>query len=93
MSDIVSFWDAVIRDSTHDGNAEIPLENYTIKKPVFIGCAKKDVICTPALQKPVAAQFCPEATVEEFDTGHWVLTDAPDEVNLALDKWISSIVA
>ncbi|RXW14553.1 hypothetical protein EST38_g11300 [Candolleomyces aberdarensis] len=80
-----------------DGDAEdskkIPLENYTIKKPIFIGCAKKDVICVPALSKSVAAQFCPQATIEEFDTGHWVLTDAPDEVNSALDKWINSIVA
>jgi pimeloyl-ACP methyl ester carboxylesterase len=28
-----------------------------------------------------------------FDTGHWVLSEAPDEVNEALEKWIGSIVA
>ncbi|RXW14559.1 hypothetical protein EST38_g11299 [Candolleomyces aberdarensis] len=80
-------------DGDMEDSKKIPLENYTIKKPVFIGCTKKDVICVPAFQKAVAAQFCPQVTIEEFDAGHWVLTDVPEEVNSALDKWISSIVA
>ncbi|KAJ2934991.1 hypothetical protein H1R20_g2113, partial [Candolleomyces eurysporus] len=80
-----------------DGELEdakkIPLANYKIHKPVFLGCALKDEICLPAFQKPITAQFCPQTTVHDFDTGHWVLNGAADEVNEALDKWIAGISA
>jgi pimeloyl-ACP methyl ester carboxylesterase len=78
---------------TSNKTTEIPFANYKINKPVFLGCTLKDEICLPALQKPITAQFCPQTTVHEFNTGHWVLNDVPDEVNEALDKWITESIS
>ncbi|RXW19532.1 hypothetical protein EST38_g6344 [Candolleomyces aberdarensis] len=83
---------AVSAEELEDGK-KVPLENYKVQKPVFIGCTKRDVICLPALAQATARQFCPQATIETFDAGHWVLAQAPNEVNSALEKWINSIVA
>ncbi|KAJ2920520.1 hypothetical protein H1R20_g16575, partial [Candolleomyces eurysporus] len=70
-----------------------PLENYIVQKPVYLGCTERDEICVPIIAQTAARQFCPQATIETFDTGHWVLLDVPNDVNLALEKWINSIIA
>lgn len=71
----------------------IPLDKYVIQKPVFFGGTAKDPVCIPALAMATLPRFCPNATTEIFQTGHWVLLEAPQEVNEALDKWISSVIA
>lgn len=72
---------------------ELPKENYVLTKPVFFGAAAKDVICVAALGKQVHAQLCPNTTVVDFETGHWVQNALPDKVNEELLKWIKSIGA
>jgi len=74
-------------------DADIPKEKYVITKPTFFGAASKDVVCIAALGKRVHAQLCPNTTIVDFDTGHWVQNALPDKVNEELLKWIKTVEA
>jgi len=74
-------------------DADIPKQNYIISKPAFFGAALKDYICVAAVGKQVHAQLCPNTTVVDFDTGHWVLNALPDRTNEELLKWIKTVEA
>ncbi|EMD40596.1 hypothetical protein CERSUDRAFT_148764 [Gelatoporia subvermispora B] len=75
-----------------DDYKQIPQERYVVQKPVFFGACKKDFVCLPALGLANADKLCPNLTVKEFDTDHWVQLAAPDELNIALKGWIDSMV-
>ncbi|KAF8167779.1 Alpha/Beta hydrolase protein [Crassisporium funariophilum] len=70
---------------------DVPQEKYTITKPTFYGAAKKDLIAIPQLGKASIEKFCTNATVKEYDAGHWVLWEAKDEVNNDLADWIAGL--
>ncbi|KAJ3548330.1 hypothetical protein NMY22_g1299 [Coprinellus aureogranulatus] len=89
----LNYYRIAVNGENGEDSKKVPLENYTIQKPVFFGGAAKDVICTPPLQQPSVDQFCPKATSHIFQTGHWVMTEAPNEVNEALEKWLQSVEA
>ena len=72
--------------------AGVPLENYEIKKPVFFGGAREDYIAVYWAQEALTRQFCPNVTVVNFNANHWVASQAPKEVNRALEKWINEVV-
>jgi len=74
-------------------DAEFPHEKYIISKPVFFGAALKDYLYAAALGKQVHAQLCPNTTVVDFDTGHWVHNALPDRANEELLKWITAVGA
>ncbi len=62
-----------------------------ITKPTFFGAALKDAVSVAALGKQVHAQWCPNTTIVDFDTGHWVQNALPDKVNEELLKWIKTV--
>ena len=64
-----------------------------LPKPSFFGAAKRDYICLAAVGKAITSQSCADATVKEFDTGHWTMTEAADEVNKELLAWLEEIKA
>lgn len=71
--------------------SEIPLDKYTVHNPVFFGATLRDYVCLEATGKHITQQFCPKATVVDFDTDHWVMLAEPDNVNRELLKWIESL--
>lgn len=73
-------------------DAEIPVDTYTIQKPVFFGGSHNDPICVDTAQVAGARAFCPNLTVANFNTTHWIAAEAAKEVNEALDRWISEAV-
>ncbi len=76
-----------------DTVTEIPKAKYVVTKPAFFGAALKDAVCVAAFGKQVHAQWCPDTTVVDFDTGHWVQNALPDKVNEELLKWIKTVEA
>jgi len=84
------------RTAIHNGQDDaklIPLENYAIKKPVFLGTGAKDLVCISAVQKATASPFCSQLTLKEYPTGHWVPLEASEAVNADLENWITSVVS
>ncbi len=71
--------------------ADIPKENYVIKQPVFFGGCKQDYICLSAPAIATIGQTCPNVTVREFESDHWVQLAAPDQLNEALLAWVQNI--
>lgn len=70
----------------------IPTTSYDIHKPVFFGAALRDYICLESMGKVYTAQYCKGGTtVRDFDTGHWVMLEAKDEVNKELSEWIQGL--
>ena len=72
-------------------SSAIPKEDYIIVKPTFFGAAMKDAICLAAQGKDSHAKYCPNTTIVEFDTAHWVQNALPDKTNAELLKWIESL--
>jgi len=82
-----------IRGIAGPDDADIPVANYAITKPVFFGATLRDAICKPALGMMTTKPFCPNLTYAEFDTDHWVTLAAPDALNEELLKWINTVTA
>lgn len=52
----------------------------------------RDYVCLAALGKASIAKACTgPTTIREFDTGHWVMLEAKDEVNKELGEWIKGV--
>lgn len=73
-------------------NPAIPLERYTISKPVFFGAANFDYIALSALGQANVKKHCTDATICEFDAGHWVMLEKAGEVNKELENWVETVV-
>ncbi|KAJ3932589.1 MAG: Alpha/Beta hydrolase protein [Lentinula lateritia] len=75
-----------------DDNQGIPQENLTIKKPVFLGAALEDYVAIAALEINSIIQASENATtIQQYDSGHWVMLEAKDQVNSDLLAWIESL--
>ncbi|KAJ7160633.1 Alpha/Beta hydrolase protein [Mycena crocata] len=68
-----------------------PKENYVIKQPVFFAAAHEDYVCDPIVGLNNMRDLCPDLTVREYHTGHWVQLAAPDKVNKDVLEWIESM--
>ncbi|KAJ7131958.1 Alpha/Beta hydrolase protein [Mycena filopes] len=68
----------------------VPKENYVIQQPVFFAAAHEDYICVPKLALLSMKDLCPNLTVKDYQTGHWVQLAAADELNGDLLKWVES---
>ncbi len=64
-----------------------------ITKPTVFGAALEDAVGIAAFGKQVHAQWCPNTTIADFDTGHWVQNALPVKVNEELLKWIKTVEA
>ncbi|EJD35450.1 alpha/beta-hydrolase [Auricularia subglabra TFB-10046 SS5] len=62
-----------------------------ISKPVFFGAALQDYIGLADMNKAGIAKIAPNLTVRDFDTGHWVYLEKPDEVNRELGAWLETL--
>ncbi|KAJ6626483.1 Alpha/Beta hydrolase protein [Mycena sp. CBHHK59/15] len=68
-----------------------PKENYIIKQPVFFGAAHEDYICIAKAVLITMKDSCPNLTVRDYQTDHWVQLAAPEKVNTDFLKWIESL--
>ncbi|KAJ7599255.1 Alpha/Beta hydrolase protein [Mycena floridula] len=68
----------------------VPKENYKIIQPVFFAACLQDYIAIPKVQSLSITALCPNSTVKEYDTDHWVQLAAPEEVNRDLLAWMKS---
>ncbi|KAJ3515275.1 hypothetical protein NLJ89_g1859 [Agrocybe chaxingu] len=69
----------------------VPKEKYNISKPVFYGACDKEVIGVPALGKGAIQKYCSNATIRDYDSGHWVLWEAKDKLNADLEGWVQTL--
>ncbi|PCH37515.1 alpha/beta-hydrolase [Wolfiporia cocos MD-104 SS10] len=75
-----------------EDDKKINSERHVLRHPAFFGACKKDYVCTPALALAAMEPACPNMTVREFNTGHWVQLEAAAELNAALLAWITGIL-
>ncbi|KAI5122578.1 hypothetical protein M0805_004795 [Coniferiporia weirii] len=85
------WYKAMMQKHTSNEEAEIPTEKYIVKKPVFFGAALRDYICIAPAGKLTTQKTCPNATIVDFDTDHWINLAAPEKLNAELLKWIQSL--
>jgi len=85
------WYKAFMQHLTPKDDAEIPKENYVIAKPVFFAACLKDAPCVASENIATVQAMCPNATIVNFDTDHWVLDAAPQMVNVEVLKWLESL--
>ncbi|KAJ3518285.1 hypothetical protein NMY22_g13759 [Coprinellus aureogranulatus] len=88
----VNFYKITFNGLTRADDEKIPLDTYAIQKPVFFGGSHNDPICVDWAQVAGAQAYCPNLTVANFNTTHWVTSEATQELNEALDKWVDEVV-
>ena len=71
--------------------ADISESRYKVRKPVFFGAALRAATGPAQFTKASTANWCPNSTIVDFHTSHWVLDEAPDKVNVELEKWINGV--
>jgi len=69
----------------------IPKEAYAISKPGFFAACANDCICLAAIGKQQSLTYVKNLTVKDYDAGHWVQLEAPDQLNKDLEEWIQAI--
>ncbi|KAF9461379.1 Alpha/Beta hydrolase protein [Collybia nuda] len=69
----------------------IPQEAYHISVPTFFGGATKDHISLIRGGKATMAKFCSNIAMKDFETSHWIMREAPDEVNQALEEFFATL--
>ncbi len=72
-------------------SAAAPEENLEVTNPVFYGGALKDFVALNAVNKAGTVEKCKNATIHEYDGGHWVMWEAKDEVNKDLLNWLKTL--
>ncbi len=76
----------------------VPIEKYSVEKPVFFGAALEDYaaldpnsVGMDPMDKASLAKYCKNATIREFKANHWLTLQAPDKVNKELLSWIEGL--
>ncbi|PBK78292.1 alpha/beta-hydrolase [Armillaria solidipes] len=84
-------WYTVISGIDAEDNKAIPADNLEITKPVFYGGALHDAVALNAVNKAATTDKCKNATLHEYDGGHWIIWEAMDEINRDLLEWLKSL--
>ena len=75
----------------HHEFLELPESQYKVTKPFFYGATLRDYVCLTSMGKHTVATFCPNATVVDFDTDHWVQLAAPEKLNEEIFKFVEGV--
>lgn len=62
-----------------------------IQQPVLFIAGKKDVVLKPEMSQGMET-FVPLLKRREVGSGHWALTQAPQEVNKMIEEWLKEVV-
>lgn len=72
--------------------AAVKPEWMRLDHPVYFAACARDHVCLAEPSAHIVRQFCTKATVETFDTGHWVQLEQPEKLNRALLAWLEKAV-
>jgi len=75
-----------------DDDKAIPLEKYSVEKPVFFAAAHHDYISHALISIAQTKHHCKNVTVREFQAGHWLMMSTASELNVALFSWIMDCI-
>lgn len=70
----------------------IPQEAINLRIPCFYGGAIKDQACPHQMMKAMMTPLVQNFTTKDFNTGHWVMHESPDEVNEALEGFFTTLI-
>ena len=64
-----------------------------LTQPVFFAACNGDIISSNSRMVPTLQSVAKDLTVAEYDAGHWVYYEYPDQLNEALNKWLEAKVS
>ncbi|KAL7282296.1 hypothetical protein ACG7TL_003766 [Trametes sanguinea] len=67
-------------------------DKLVLAHPVYFAACKRDYVCLAEPSAKIVRDFCPKATVEMYDTGHFVQLEAADKLNRSLLAWLEKSV-
>lgn len=76
----------------HMKTLAIALDRYPVDQPVFFGSAIQDYISPSVLGIATTNYHCRNATIREFQDGHWLMLSSPNEVSTVLFSWIMDCI-
>ncbi|KAL2827260.1 Alpha/Beta hydrolase protein [Aspergillus pseudoustus] len=72
-----------------DVEKQLPRERHVVTMPTLFVGAMRDTVCTTAaIEVPKGQGLLPELTVEEVDSGHWPMLEAPGPTGEVIVKWL-----
>ncbi|KAF5367927.1 hypothetical protein D9758_004349 [Tetrapyrgos nigripes] len=86
-------WYKIVMSSVESDDDEgIPKENTSTQKPVFYGAALRDYCSIPHSTLRNLPRFAKgELIIHEYNTGHWIMLEARDQVSNDLLQWIEGM--
>ncbi|KAH7102220.1 alpha/beta-hydrolase [Auriculariales sp. MPI-PUGE-AT-0066] len=75
----------------HNTEDDATLQGKTVDKPVLYVGATRDYVCPPAVHKAILGSFASNLSTTEFDTGHWVFMEKPDQFNQELEAFVQKV--
>lgn len=72
-----------------------PKHKLDFRLPVFFGAALQDYVCLKAMGETNTRKVVDEKqlTIRDFDTGHWIMQQASDELNQELGAFFEGVVS
>ncbi|KAI0772090.1 alpha/beta-hydrolase [Trametes elegans] len=67
-------------------------DKLALAHPVYFAACAHDCVCLAEPSAKIVRDFCAKATVDTYDTGHWVQLEAADKLNKALLSWLEKAV-
>lgn len=64
------------------------MQTYTLKRPVLLLAAGTDPIVPPGQQIESTRRYAFNLTAKPISCGHWVMLEAPNDVNTHLREFI-----
>ncbi|TFK18275.1 alpha/beta-hydrolase [Coprinopsis marcescibilis] len=87
----LSYYKNEVSNVSAEADEVVPLESYTIVKPVLFIATAKDAVVVPRLFVRPVLELCPRSTTKIVNTGHWAFWEAADEVNRMLLGWLKGL--
>ncbi|SJL00528.1 uncharacterized protein ARMOST_03841 [Armillaria ostoyae] len=91
MTGCLNWYTVMVSGIDAEDNKAIPADNLEITKPVFYGGALHDAVALNAVNKAATIDKCKNATLHEYNGGHWIIWEAKDEINRDLLEWLKSL--
>ncbi|KAK0210884.1 Alpha/Beta hydrolase protein [Desarmillaria ectypa] len=91
LAGCLNWYTVMISGIDAEDNKAISADDLEITKPVFYGGALQDAVALNVVNKATTADKCKNATVHEYDGGHWIIWETKDEINRDLLDWLKAL--
>ncbi|KAI0633811.1 alpha/beta-hydrolase [Trametes polyzona] len=88
---MLNYYKVSVRSLNCQDDQKIPVEAWTIRKPVLWVATTRDAPGVPVMHRAIMEKYIPQAKVVELDIGHWLQFEATDRVNAEWESWIYSL--